>query len=422
MTQIDSQPPEPLPLDSSAPTAALGPVEPAARMFELDMLRGWAVLGILAVNAIAFAWPFTLSFDINLAPFAMAGADRIGTWVVDVFFSDKFRTLFSLLFGVSIFLVGGERSDLARGKLLRRRLFWLGLIGLAHGAALWFGDILMHYAYCGLIMMLLRSWPVSRLLWVGGGITFAWAVIGGVLGYVGALMGDMSGGGDGGPFAPTAESIQASIALYQSGWPGAAIENLKAWAFVQAFSVVLIPATVPLMMLGLGLYKAGFLTGRSHATAYLGVIALGAAALAFNGWAHWNSIGAPAEAVTAHALSALAGALAPFIMLGYVAALVLLTRWGLKAVTRIFAPVGQMAFTNYLSQTLIMTTIFYMPWGPQLFGQVGPAGLWGFVVAIWAAQIIWSPLWLSRFRLGPLEWLWRCLTYGRWVPIVRARG
>ena len=82
-------------------------------------------------------------------------------------------------------------------------------------------------------------------------------------------------------------------------------------------------------------------------------------------------------------------------------------------------PVGQMAFTNYLTQTLIMTSLFYMPWGPFWYGTMGPGALWAVVGAVWLAQLIWSPLWLSRFRMGPLEWLWRCLTYGRRVPLLR---
>jgi uncharacterized protein len=82
-----------------------------------------------------------------------------------------------------------------------------------------------------------------------------------------------------------------------------------------------------------------------------------------------------------------------------------------------FAPVGRMAFTNYLTQTLIMVTLYYAPWGPMWFGTHSPSEMWMTVGAIWIAQLIWSPLWLSVFSMGPLEWLWRCLSYGRMVPI-----
>lgn len=412
---------------AAEPWTLLKPVDPGARMIELDMLRGWAVLGILAVNAIAFAWPATLMFDVHAAPFALdwagagATADKVGQWVVDVFFANKMRTLFSLLFGVSIFLVGGERDDEDRGALLKRRLWWLLLIGLIHGAAFWYGDILMHYAMCGFIVMTMRSWPGAKLIWIGGGVTAAWAVIGGGLAWMGAVMGGAMGGQsgmEGNPFMPTPEAVAATVEIYRSGWAGAALQNLIMWGIGQGFSLFLIPATVPLMLLGMGLFKAGFLTGRAPVGLLLLLIGLGGATLAFAAWAEWNALGAPAEALETRALAEVAAALSPLAMLGYVSALLLAVR-GLRVVARIFAPVGQMAFTNYLAQTLIMTTIFYMPWGPQLFGQVGPAGLWTAVAGIWAAQLIWSPLWLSRFRMGPLEWLWRCLTYRRRVPILR---
>jgi len=80
-----------------------------------------------------------------------------------------------------------------------------------------------------------------------------------------------------------------------------------------------------------------------------------------------------------------------------------------------------MAFTNYLSQSIIMTTIFTQPWGPRLIGQLGWETLPLLVAGVWATQLIWSPLWLSLFRMGPLEWVWRCLTYGRIVPLLKGR-
>ena len=111
---------------------AVGPVREKDRIHNLDMLRGWAILGILAVNAMAFAWPVELMMAEAPPPGDLSRADVIGLWVTDVFFSDKMRTLFTMLFGVSVFLVGGERSDPTRGKVLVRRLLWLGLFGALH--------------------------------------------------------------------------------------------------------------------------------------------------------------------------------------------------------------------------------------------------------------------------------------------------
>lgn len=396
-------------------TGGLAPVQPKDRIFQLDMLRGWAILGILAVNAMAFAWPIVVE-TTTTDPFNHTGADAWGAWVTEVFFADKFRTLFTMLFGVSIFLVGGERSDEGRGKLLRSRLLWLGVFGIIHGAAFWYGDILLHYAYCGAIMLLLRSWSAGRLLWVGGAVSALWMAI--------ATAGPLVIGALGPEFQEqfaanqpqvTMETVNAAVAAYKTSFAAPWIENLKAWLMLAMLSLFLIPVSVPLMMLGLGLYKSGFFVGRSPVIVYLLVLIAAAAVLATDAWA--SLPGQDAAALPVAGLDDAAGGMAPLITLGYVSMLILLTKMGLRVITGVLVPVGRMAFTNYLTQTLIMASLFYLPWGPQWMGDYGPAGLWTVVGTIWVAQLIWSPLWLSVFSNGPLEWIWRCLTYGRMVPI-----
>ena len=240
----------------------LAPVEPKDRIFNLDMLRGWAILGILAVNAMAFAWPIVVETAAT-DPFGHTGADAWGAWATEVFFQDKFRTLFTMLFGVSIFLVGGERSDESRGKLLRRRLLWLGIFGLIHGIAFWYGDILLHYAYCGAIMMLMRSWSAGRLLWIGGSITALWAAIATAAPLIGGLLGpEFQEQMQTNSPQVTMEAVNAAVAAYQGSFAAPWIENVKAWLTLATLSVFLIPVSIPLMMLGLGLYKSGFLVGR----------------------------------------------------------------------------------------------------------------------------------------------------------------
>ncbi|HZV85545.1 MAG TPA: DUF418 domain-containing protein [Brevundimonas sp.] len=397
--------------------SALAPVAPKDRIFHLDMLRGWAVLGILAVNAMAFAWPMAVGMSEAARPFALTGANGWGHWVTDVFFADKFRTLFTMLFGVSIWLVGGDRFDETRGKLLRRRLFWLALFGLIHGLAFWFGDILLHYAYCGLLMMMMRSMKAGKLIWIGGGITLLWGVIAtaGPLAMAGLGEAFSSKFEAGMPQATPAE-VMATVEAYRAG-AGAWIENARAWAMAQGASVFMIMVTVPLMMLGLGLFKSGFLTGRAPVWLYAVIAAIAAVNLWVSGTALLIEQAAGPDADPTRGLADAAGGLAPLVTLGYVSMLVLMTRFGLKVVTQVLAPVGRMAFTNYLTQTLIMATLFYMPWGPQWFGTMGPGALWAVVGAIWVAQLVWSPLWLSAFSMGPFEWAWRCLTYGRMMPL-----
>jgi uncharacterized protein len=98
----------------------------------------------------------------------------------------------------------------------------------------------------------------------------------------------------------------------------------------------------------------------------------------------------------------------------------LLVKAGADIITSPLAAVGRMAFTNYIFQSLIMTTIFWGGRGFGLFGEVDRPTLWAIVLGVWALQLIWSPLWLSRFEMGPLEWVWRRLSYGRRLSIVRA--
>ena len=398
----------------------LAPTETRDRIFQLDVLRGWAILGILAVNAIAFAWPFQVMMSEAPPPGATSPADLIGVWVTDVFFHDKFRTLFTMLFGVSIFLVGGEKSDEARGALLWRRLLWLGLFGLLHGVVLWYGDILLHYAYCGLLMMMMRSWSARRLLWIGGGLTLLWAVVAAVASWgMANLPAEVAAQMEAARPVATPEAIAEAVALYRSGWPAGLMENIEVWATFQLMaSPFLIPVTVPLMMLGLGLFKSGYLHGRAPLWTYFLIILVGGANLAaFAVWGWQDTMAG--EADPTKGLAAAAGGAAFLITLFYASILILLVRFGLRPLVAWLAPVGRMAFTNYLTQTLIMVTLYYAPWGPMWFGQQGPAEMWMVVGAIWAAQIIWSPLWLSVFTMGPLEWIWRCLTYGRMVPIRR---
>ena len=403
------------------PALKNGPVSRADRIETLDILRGFAVLGILAVNAMAFAWPGMMDAPSPAAPYDMDTGNTWAVWAVEVLLHNKCRTLFSMLFGVSIFLVGGERSDKARGAILRRRLLVLAVFGLIHGLALWFGDILLLYAWSGVFMMLCRSWSPKRLLWTGIGIVTAFTL----LEFGGNVFGAFQ------PFdaakhaadlARDAAATLKTIETVRSGWGGALFENLKMWALVQGMSVVLfVFPTVGLMMIGLGLFKTGYLAGRSPAWAYGLMVLIGIAITAVFGWYDWIDLipgRAPAEVTL---LRAGMDALAPFCTLAYVGLLVLMTRHGLGRLTRRLAPVGKMAFTNYLTQTLIMTSLFYMPWGPLLYGKVEPAPLWGIVGAVWLLQLIWSPLWLSVFEMGPLEWVWRCLTYGRFVPLLKQR-
>ena len=400
---------------------AIRPTRSVDHMINLDILRGVAVLGILTVNALSYAWPMDVLAYEQARPFAMTGTDGLGYWVTNVFFEDKFRTLFCMLFGISIFLVGGERSDMVRGKLLRQRLFWLAIFGLVHGLFLWFGDILLAYACIGFMMMLMRSWPAKRLLWIGGGITALFCAIATAGPLISALVGlELQQEIMASSPPPTSADVMAIVDGVRSGYVPAMIENLKAWALLQLLGFPAVVAIcLPLMMLGLGLFKSGFFSGRMALRVYVALICATGINLALFGYYSWIDLAAaPGANPTGNLDTALAG-LAPLITLGYASMVILALRFGLRPLVAVFAPVGRMAFTNYISQTLIMTSLFYMPWGPQLYGTMGPGALWVVIGCVWAAQLVWSPVWLSRFEMGPLEWVWRKLTYGGTIPLRR---
>lgn len=405
-------------VEPSQPQAALAPVRAADRLFSLDVVRGLAVLGILTANAMTFAWPHVVFSNPTLQPGFDAEAAQ-GWQIMHVFFQDKMRTLFSMLFGASIFLIGGERPDKARGRLLRSRLFWLAIFGLVHGLAFWFGDILLLYAWTGVFVMLVRSWSARRLLIVGVSLNVICSAL-----YVGMMSmlalappDTLAQAMEGAGWINDPAKVQAMIAPFRGDAVSVTLHLMQEWVGVSPFMLIaFLPATAALMMIGMGLFKAGFLAGRSPTWVYGLSVAAGAAAL----WLIWRdsaaviAAGFPFAETNTRVFNTF---LAPLASLAYAGALILLARFGLKPILYPLACAGRLAFTNYLTQTLIMTTIFYGGRGLGWYGQIGWPEMWMIIGGVWAAQLIWSPLWLSVFQMGPLEWGWRCLTYRRWVPI-----
>lgn len=353
------------------------------RVAALDHLRGLSILGILMVNAIGFAQPPEVYGQPGLIP--MTAADHIVRTVIEVFFHDKFITAFTLLFGISTFLVG------AAPKILNRRLLWLAVFGLVHGALIWCGDILLLYAVCGLIFARWRFMAPRRLL------SFGLIVF--VVGTV------------------TAEWPQAAIGIdpgevarMRSGFLSSLSGNFAEWSahFLPAV-IAYLPVTLGGMMLGLGLFQSGFLRGEAPIRTYLlsllgAVFSLGLTA--------WSTQAATSWTPMTDALLALP------VMLGYAAGLILLARfdWG-RLLLYPLACAGRMAFTNYLCQSLIMTMIFYGGRGPGLFGTMDYTDLVPIVGTIWIGQLVFSTLWLRWFRYGPFERVWRSLSYGKRVAI-----
>jgi len=403
-----------------AAMGAAAPVREQDRIKALDVVRGLALLGILAVNAVYFAAPFQAAQNPLLAPIPIDEGTLWSWFAMHVFFEFKMITLFSMLFGASIYLVGGERSDKERGRVLHRRLLWMVLFGVIHGALIWYGDILLIYALTGLLVMFARSWRPATLFIVGGILlvlgTALFAGMGAALQYAPTealeqMRAEM--------WAPSAEEIERQIAAYQAGALSATQENLNSWLDFLGYIPMFMIRTAGVMMIGMALFKTGFFSGRSPYWVYAVTALIGAAALlavAYQALLNWQLRFDFLHMITAGNFANTA--LSIFVSLFYASLLIMLVKAGaLRVLTEPLAAVGRMAFTNYIAQSLIMTTIFYGGRGFGLWGEVDRPTLWAIVLAIWAAQLIWSPLWLSRFQMGPLEWLWRRLSYARPVAM-----
>jgi uncharacterized protein len=400
----------------------LAPVQEESRIKSLDVVRGFALLGILAVNAAFFAAPFQAAQNPLLEPLAIDETTLWSWLLMHVIFELKMITLFSMLFGASIYLVGGERSDKERGKVLHRRLAWMLLFGAIHGALIWYGDILFVYAWTGLIVMFARSLRVSTLF-IFGGVLFLLSVL--IFSGLGAAM-QYAPAEDLNTmrfkmWAPPVEEIDRLVAAYQAGVVSATSENFGSWLSFLGYMPIFMVRTAGVMMIGMALLKSGFFSGKSSHAVY-GITALiGAAALALVAWQAWINWELRFDFVHMMGAGNFANTLlSPFISLLYASLLIMLVKSGvLRLLTEPLAAAGRMAFTNYIAQSLIMTTIFYGGRGFGLWGEVDRPTLWAIVLAIWALQLIWSPLWLSRFKMGPLEWLWRRLSYARPVSMAK---
>ncbi len=403
----------------------VAPVQEQSRIKTLDVLRGFAVLGILAVNAAYFAAPWQTGFDPTLPPLAIDQTTLWSWFVMHVFFEFKCITLFSILFGASIYMVGGERSDKERGAVLRRRLLWLLVFGLIHALLIWYGDILVTYAITGFLVLLARSWRPRTLLTVGITLYLVSVALQGFLAVlfgivpaekIAEIQAEISAA-----FALPPEDFARMKAAYQGGLVSALQENAGTWLTFIANAVFgLVIRTAGVMMIGMALFKMGFLSGNAPKWLYGLMLAIGAVALAIIAWQAWLNWEARFDLMHMTSRGQFPNtALSIFGTLGYASLLVLLVKGGARFITEPLAAVGRMAFTNYITQSFIMTTIFYGGRGFGLWGEVDRPTLWVIVLGVWALQLIWSPLWLSRFQMGPLEWIWRRLSYRSPVALGR---
>jgi len=395
------------------------PVAAKDRYVSLDILRGVALMGILMVNVAAFLMYFG-AMEYPPAHMDATGANATVWRVTYAFFEMKFITIFSALFGAGILLIVGDEPE-ASTKLHYSRMIWLLVFGLLHGFLFWFGDILTAYALVGMIAVLFRRMSVSKLL--------IWGVAAVVLTNLLMLSSEWAGSLNGSMYEPTAfgivpdtDTLDMWVGAYQSGfWPSRifnAIGNLLA----QMTSIIFFgPRVLGVMLIGMALFKSGFLLARWSMAQYsLTAAVCLIPALPVLWWVSGTIVDngfAPETMWIAGGVNTFASLV---VALGYAAVIMIIAKLPiLKLLAYPFAAAGRMAFTNYLTQTFAMV---YIATGLGLFGALERVEQAQYVMLIWLAQLIISPLWLLVFRFGPFEWLWRTLSYRKVQPILKARG
>lgn len=407
-------------------------IAPGQRIATIDVVRGVAVLGILAMNIVNFAMPRAAYMN----PRAYGGWEGVdlAAWAIDFVLVDgKMRGLFSLLFGASMLLVI-DRAE-ARGEnpatIHYSRMAWLLAFGLAHLFLVWDGDILAHYALVGMIAFLCREMPVHRLVGMALVLLLIDLTIFGTLPFAVAALQDARSAEDLRMLAefrrsfgiPTVAEIAQELARYRGGYAALVEHRVAEQAMAPVNSFFLYgPETLAYILMGMAALRGGLLDGSWPRARYLrwALVCFGIgipAGAAVAGYMIWRGFDMQAVVIGAMALST---PIRPVMILGWACLIVLLARPG-GALTARLAAAGRMAFTNYLATSLICTTLFY-GYGLGWFGHLSRAQLWLVVLAVWAAILLWSKPWLGRFAYGPMEWLWRSLARRNAQPIFIANA
>ncbi len=378
----------------STTTLHPGPLAATDRVTNLDAIRGLSALGILVMNAVSFGLVPAAYFNLS--------AGGSGSWLDkalgaagEVFVDQKTMALFSMLFGAGIVLFADRAA--AKTEHPVRLVLWrntlLLVIGFLHGL-IWEGDVLIVYAVCAPLLVWMRN-VRPRLLLIAGVSLVAWSAL------VAAIV------------QTQVPSDGAGLGDY---WltDGSALSNPVGLFLINDFFA----RSFGLMLIGIALYRLGILQGARSAAYYRRLatwgLGIGIPIATIGLTVQIGFDFAPRIAIIGEAPNTIATI--P-MALGYVG---LITLWNRRPTTSAHVRVratGQMALTNYLTQTLLGIFVLGSITDPD---NLGRSGIAVFVLIVWAIQLAWSKPWLDHFRFGPAEWLWRSATYRRFEPIRRA--
>ena len=420
------------PIDAGRPAT---PDQPKARgrVESLDLIRGLAVMGIVLANLNSLS---SMGMEHSWPPAdGPLSAGEKAVWLFEYLFVDgKLRGLFSLLFGAGM-IVFLERAR-ARGapaiSLQLRRLFWLLLFGLAHFYLLFDGDILHNYAVAGLVALLFLRVPPKWMLGIAAGVLVAFSYLptSDLWGYRTFEVQALAAPAD----SDIRREYQGEIDAERSqAYAEADVLREGSLADIVAFRVehstgglagnvsYWLVEYLCLMLIGASLFRLGLFSGewdrrRMLAWGLAGIAVSTAASLPLGLWTIRE--GFP-RALHLFVFYGPVHAIRLPMILGFAAVLVAVAPALLRGgIGRRIAATGRTAFSNYIGTSLVMALVF-QGWGLGLFGQLDKVERLVPLLAVWALMLVWSPAWLGRFAFGPLEWLWRCLTYWKLFPIRR---
>lgn len=375
-------------------------IDPRNRIVTIDVLRGVALFGVLMVNLLT---AFRVSIFAQFVPSGAAGSsmDRLLDDFVIYALDMKAFSLFSLLFGVGLAIQLDRLSARERPLYwLRRRLLVLLGFGLSHLIFVWNGDILTEYALAGLLVLPLMRHDRKTLAF------YAMVMLGFYLTM--PVLYDLVNW-------PSTDSFALAVEAANHVYPHGDLLQILQFRIHELKLIIplheaIFPRTLALMLLGGWVWKCGLLIHLQ--THWQKLLVFGFLATAVG-------VGVTvAEAKNLLSENRLLGdmlsKLGPFVQaLGYAALIAsAIYRPYLGRVLNVFAPLGRMAFTNYITQSLIFSWIFY-GYGLSQFGRMSMTTAFLLGCAVYVAQVIGSILWLRRYRFGPLEWLWRSLMYGQ---------
>ncbi|HIW12985.1 MAG TPA: DUF418 domain-containing protein [Candidatus Salinicoccus stercoripullorum] len=389
------------------------PVGQSERVHEIDAVRGFALLGILMMNIMAFAGPaIEEQFTGGKSDIYTEGANSSVIMFINIFVTSNFYTMFSFLFGLGfyIFLSRAEKKPGHVSLLFMRRMMMLLVLGLFHAIFIWYGDILTVYAVTGIILLIFyKLEPIVNLtvsiviLLLGTVFTVAMSLL------LFAAGSDLGGAGAYDPGFNMVSSFQ------EGGYIDILNVNISVFSIMTSSNITMMPLVLAMFLLGLFTgQKRIFENLPAHRKLLIWTAAVGVGAgtpvKVLVGYGLTYMMDDPAWSVLTM-LAYTAGG--PLMSLGYIALFILIVM-KFKTVTKLLQPVGQMALTNYIMQSVLMTGLFY---GLNLFNRVDAIWFIPIVLAVFIIQMVLSHFWMRIFRFGPLEWIWRTVTYGRLMPL-----